>query len=37
MGSPTLRTLRYVRDNLARDARFARIREVLATELEELR
>ena len=31
------RTLRYVRDTLARDARFARIREVLATELEELR
>ena len=31
------RTLRYVRDNLARDARFARIREVLAAELEELR
>jgi len=26
-----------VRDNLARDARFARIREVLAAELEELR
>lgn len=31
------RTLRYVRDNLAREARFARIRELLAAELDELR
>ena len=30
------RTLRYVRDTLARDARFARIREVLAAEIDEL-
>jgi len=31
------RTLRYVRDTLARDARFARIRDVLAAAIEELR
>jgi len=31
------RTLRYARDTLARDARFARIRELLAVGLEELR
>ncbi len=31
------RTLRYVRDTLARDDRFVRIRDVLAAEIEELR
>ncbi len=31
------RTLRYVRDNLAREPRFGRLREVLAAHLEELR
>jgi aminoglycoside/choline kinase family phosphotransferase len=31
------RTLKYVRDNLAKHARFARLRDVLATHVEELR
>jgi aminoglycoside/choline kinase family phosphotransferase len=31
------RTLRYVRDNLARQPRFARLRDLLAEHLEELR
>jgi aminoglycoside/choline kinase family phosphotransferase len=31
------RTLNYVRGNLERDARFARLRELLAEHLEELR
>ena len=31
------RTLRYLRDTLARDARFARMREVLSAAIEELR
>jgi aminoglycoside/choline kinase family phosphotransferase len=31
------RTLRYVRETLERDARFSRLRDLLATHLDELR
>ena len=31
------RTLRYVRDNLGRHQRFSRLRDILATQVEEFR